>query len=123
MSLDHAARLNAYISDATVSQRNALRAAEAKRRAHNNSHNEGGYGYNPHDDAYGCACSALDAAKEAAKIAYLVANWAEIKSSWNAMIAANTVNGQVPSKVINDGYKALGVWRHDMIAAKAQAEG
>lgn len=83
----------------------ALAEVQAKSRAYNNRNNEGGYGYNPHDDAEMAAIRAV----VAAELADRVARFAEIKAAWNAAIAKHTVNGQMDMRKMPLVEKEAGV--------------
>lgn len=127
MSLNHADRLNAYVNAVTTDLSAKVADLDRKAYAHDQAHNEGGYGYNPHVDGADKAARALYQAKIAATVEYLVANWAEIKAAWNDMIRENSAGGRVATKAVIEGYKAIGIDPSEaqslMMQAKAKAEG
>lgn len=87
-----------------------------KIQAHNTTHNEGGEGYNPHEDAaYGRAKAASEA-----HIQSLIARAAEIRAAWNAETRARSVNGRLTMADLKAIEKAVGVTQNDMHTLKAR---
>jgi hypothetical protein len=78
--------------------------------------NEGGYGYNPHEE------SMQAAAREAAetRIAGLVARADELRAAWNAAVAKHAANGQVSMAALKLIESEVGITLGDLKTIKAR---
>lgn len=85
-------------------------------QAHNATHNERGYGYNPH--AAKAERAAINAAE--ARIVELMSRAAEVKAAWNAAVAAHTVNGQVRASDLPKIERMAGVTRLEVAELKSR---
>lgn len=84
--------------------------------AHTKTHNEGGYGFNPHEAAM---LAAAHAAADA-RMSDLIGRAAEVRAAWNAAIAKHTVNGLVPTAALKLIEAEAGVTMLEMTSLKAR---
>lgn len=96
-----------------------LDALYAKRDAHNVTHNEGGYGYNPYDAKIQAAHEELRAAKDAD----IIARYDELKAAWNAEIAKVTGPKGVAMADLKKVEEKVGITLIDIKRIRAIVEG
>lgn len=90
----------------------------ARARAYRNTHNEGGYGYNPYDAKIEDACRRL----REAELADYAARWPQIRAAWNAALAKYTNNdGNIDMRNLPKIEAEAGISLGDMKAVKAMA--
>lgn len=85
-------------------------------KTHTETHNEGGYGYNPHE----AAMRAEAAAAANARIESLIPRFEELRSTWNAAVAKYTVAGKLPMSALAKIEAEVGVTRAEMIMLKSR---
>lgn len=88
---------------------------QAKAHAHRNSHNEGGYGYNPYDPKIEDACKRL----RAAELADYASRWDDIRAAWNAAVAKVSGPRGVSMHDLAKVEASVGITLGDLKAVKA----
>lgn len=84
--------------------------------AHNLTHNDGGYGYNPYaeEDAQQAA------EKSEARIKHIIANIDSYKAAWSKAVAKYSVKGQLPTGALKKVEQEAGVTLGEIQTVKSR---
>lgn len=85
-------------------------------KAHDLSHNEGGYGYNPHSAKH----DADAAAKVEARIQHIIANIDSYKARWAAAVAKHVTAKGIPASALPKIEAEAGITKNEIELVKSR---